>query len=134
MTTKTRSTMKRLAYSLDEVAEMVGLSRAAVEVHVSDGTIESTLVGGRRLVYWRTVDALLGGALSDSRPGDSDDGCLTFTIAQIAEVTPLSEATIAARIADQTIPSLKIGGKRLVRRDVLDAVLRGDTLDRGDAA
>lgn len=133
MTAKTRSaSMKRLAYSIDELGEMAGLSRSVIEAHLSDGTIASTLIGGRRLLHWRTVDALLSGALSDSADEEDDDGCLTYTIAQIAEVTPLSKGTIAARIADQTIPSFRIGGKRLVRRDVLDALLQGQPPTGGD--
>lgn len=137
MTAKTQAKAKRLAYSVTEVAEMVGISTATVNAMIKDGELPSASLVGRRLIHWTAVDGLLGGALSANGDRQADDSeCLTLTVAEVAEITPLSLATVNARLADGTIPSLRIPGRRrrLVRRDVLDAVLRGETPVGGDAA
>lgn len=49
----------RLAYSVAEAAEALGMSRATVNVHIADGTIPSVKIGGRRLIRRDALDALL---------------------------------------------------------------------------
>jgi excisionase family DNA binding protein len=53
------SPVPRLAYSVGEVADALGVSRAWVNTHISDGTIPSAKIGGRRLIRREALDSLL---------------------------------------------------------------------------
>lgn len=59
---------------------------------------------------------------------------LAYSVSEVAEVLGMSEATVYVHLKDGTIPSVKLGGRRLIRRDVLDALLRGDQPESGGAA
>jgi excisionase family DNA binding protein len=59
---------------------------------------------------------------------------LAYSVREVASALGLSEATVNLHIKDGTIPSVKLGGRRLIRRDVLDALLTGDVPAGGGAA
>lgn len=55
--------------------------------------------------------------------------------AAAAEYLGVSRATVHARIKDGSIPSVKLGPRlRLIRKDDLDAILRGEQPAGGGAA
>ena len=56
-----RPSVPRLAYSVGEVAEALGISRATVNAHIASGTIPSVKLGGLRLIRREVLDSLLGG-------------------------------------------------------------------------
>jgi len=58
---------------------------------------------------------------------------LAYSVREAASALGLSEATLYVHIKDGTIPSVKLGGRRLIRRDVLDALLHGDAPAGGAA-
>lgn len=53
---------------------------------------------------------------------------LAYSVKEVSEVLGMSEATVNLHIKEGTIPSVKIGGRRLIRRDVLDAILSGEVV------
>ncbi len=57
---------------------------------------------------------------------------LAYSPAEAAEALGVSRATINIHIADGTIPSVKLGGRRLIRRADLEALLTGEGA-HGDA-
>jgi excisionase family DNA binding protein len=58
MTTRSSSTapVAKIAYSIDDVAELLSLGRTTVVALVSNGEIPSIKVGGRRLIPRRDLD------------------------------------------------------------------------------
>lgn len=59
---------------------------------------------------------------------------LAYSVREAAEALGMSQATINLHISTGTIPSVKLGGRRLIRRDVLDALLRGEDAPEGGVA
>ena len=51
--------MEKLAYSVPEVAEMLGISRASAYTYVRTGVIPSLQLGGRIVIPCRVLDELL---------------------------------------------------------------------------
>ncbi len=51
--------MDKLAYSIEEVAELISLGRTTVVALVGSGEIASIKVGGRRLIPRRDLDAFI---------------------------------------------------------------------------
>jgi len=50
---------------------------------------------------------------------------MTYGAREVAEVLGLSERTVRVLIAGGTIPSVRVGGRRLVRATDLDAYIAG---------
>ncbi len=59
--TETTPTKERLTYSVPEVAELLGISRASAYTHVRTGDIPSITIGSRIVVPRRALDELLHG-------------------------------------------------------------------------
>lgn len=57
--THTPASSERAAYSPDELAALLGASRAWVYLRLSDGTIPSVKIGRRRFIRAAAVDELL---------------------------------------------------------------------------
>jgi excisionase family DNA binding protein len=53
---------ERRAYSVREVAKMLGVHRATIYRVIDDSKLATLLIGGRRLVPAASIDALLAGA------------------------------------------------------------------------
>src|SRR5436305_959395 len=53
--------MERLTYSIAEAVELTGLSLATVQRHLRDGRLPSVLVGRRRLIPARELEAFVTG-------------------------------------------------------------------------
>lgn len=51
--------MERLTYSVSEVAQLLGISRASAYTHVRTGEIPSITLGGRIVVPRRALEAML---------------------------------------------------------------------------
>lgn len=62
------------------------------------------------------------------------EATIAFAPAEAARQLCMSRATLYARMKDGTIPSVKIGGRRLIRRDVLERLLDGDDPIGGGAS
>lgn len=58
---------------------------------------------------------------------------LAYSVREVSSALGISEASVYALLRDGTIPSVKLGGRRLIRRDVLDSLLRGDVTGGGAA-
>jgi excisionase family DNA binding protein len=83
--------VERIAYSVKEVAQMLGLSEASVNVYIKEGTIPSVKLGGRRLIRRDVLDALLAG----DEPGEGEDsGGEVVGLADIAHRLGVSRATV----------------------------------------
>jgi excisionase family DNA binding protein len=54
-----RAEVERLAFSVPEVAEMLGISRASAYAYVRDGLIRAVVLRGRIVVPRRVLDELL---------------------------------------------------------------------------
>ena len=54
-----RGTMERLTYSVTEVAELLGVSRASAYNYVRTGQIPSITIGGRILIPRQAVESML---------------------------------------------------------------------------
>jgi excisionase family DNA binding protein len=54
----------RLAYSPEEVAQVLGLSRSAIYALLSDGSLRSLKVGRRRVIPATAVDVFLNGEVA----------------------------------------------------------------------
>jgi excisionase family DNA binding protein len=52
----------RLAYRVDELARLTGLSRRTIERRIADGTLKSTRMLGARLVTAESVKIVFGPA------------------------------------------------------------------------
>ena len=63
----------RKTLDVSDVAEILGISRAAAYTAIKRGEIASVRVGGRILVPCDAVDILLGKRTTASRPGDRSD-------------------------------------------------------------
>ena len=50
-----------LAYSIREAAQVSSLSRSTIYVHITNGTLRSFKVGGRRVIPANALEALLEG-------------------------------------------------------------------------
>ena len=66
---------EKLAYTVAEAAETMGLSERKMRQLLMEGAIASRKVGSRRLVPRRALEVWLGGG-STSDPGDADPGSL----------------------------------------------------------
>ncbi len=55
------ATKERLTYSVPEVAELLGISRASAYTHVRTGDIPSITIGSRIVVPRRALNELLHG-------------------------------------------------------------------------
>lgn len=51
--------MERLTYSVTEVAQLLGISRASAYTHIRTGVIPSITLGGRIVVPRRALEAML---------------------------------------------------------------------------
>lgn len=56
--------MERLTYSVTEVAQLLGISRASAYTHVRTGEIPSITIGSRIVVPRRALDELVHGKAS----------------------------------------------------------------------
>lgn len=54
---------------------------------------------------------------------------LAYSPAEAADALGVSRATIHAWVKDGTIPSVKLGGRRLIRRSTLEGLLDGGVED-----
>lgn len=54
--------VKKMAYAVAEVAEILGLSRAATYQYVRSGDIPSVTLGGRIIIPCTAIDCILGRA------------------------------------------------------------------------
>jgi excisionase family DNA binding protein len=60
MTISEANRLPRLAFSPDEAAEMLGLSRELVNDLLRTGELQSTKAGRRRIISQHALDAFLG--------------------------------------------------------------------------
>ena len=69
MATRTNPTtpLAKLAYGVDDVAELLSLGRTTVVALVSSGEIPSIKVGGRRLIPRRDLDEFIESLRSGSQ-------------------------------------------------------------------
>ena len=58
---------------------------------------------------------------------------LAYAPAELADLLGVSRAWIYLRLDDGTIPSVKLGAKRLIRASVIEALLAGNDLSHGGA-
>ena len=58
----------------------------------------------------------------------------SYSVAEVAEALGLSRTTVDRRIADGSIPSLKLGHRRLIPADAFEDLLRRGPNERGDAS
>ena len=66
------SRLQPLAHSVNEVAELLGLSRVSIYKFMNDGRIRSFKVGSRTLILRTEVDAFLNGAMLQSAQGSKN--------------------------------------------------------------
>ena len=59
---------------------------------------------------------------------------LAYSPREVAEALGTSRAWVYRRIDDGTLPSVLLGGRRLVRHETLEALLAGDDANTDDAA
>lgn len=56
-----KQSTERLAYSVREVSEMLGMSQASINLHIKTGAIPSAKIGGRRFIRRDVLEAMLRG-------------------------------------------------------------------------
>jgi excisionase family DNA binding protein len=71
----------------------------------------------------RIAEELARRAIIGDRPGASNMGAESFSIAETAKVIGISKSTLYKLIAEGRLETMRIGGRRLVRRAAIQALL-----------
>lgn len=73
----------------------------------------------------RIAEELARRTIIGERGGKPNSNAESFNIAEAAEIIGISKSTIYKLMAEGKLETLRIGGRRLVRREAIQALLSG---------
>lgn len=123
--------------SINEVCQLVGISRRTVYRLIEQGDLKKTKVGSRTLIKRSALDSVLGDKstekpeiprqqindLNEWRQAGAFDIQDCYTLTEIQEKYKVSESTIQQLIKRNSIPKIKKGWYAYVPKQVIDEIL-----------
>lgn len=106
----------RMVFSIDEIAEALGLHRNTVSEAVNNGTIRARHVGGRWLIPKQAFQEFLDGR---------DNPRQVYTAGEVADALGLHVNTVARMLQAGTIRARKAGKNWQIPHDALQEYLAG---------